>query len=43
MNTKLNLEKLSAYEVIEQRKVSDLNAQGAVLRHKKTGANITEK
>lgn len=41
MNTNLNLEKLSAYEVIEQRKVSDLNAQGAVLRHKKTGAKIT--
>ncbi|MCR5283675.1 MAG: insulinase family protein [Lachnospiraceae bacterium] len=36
----MNLEKLTAYEVLEQRPVSDLNSEGAILRHKKTGARV---
>lgn len=35
------IEKLNAYEIIERRKISDLNSDGYILRHKKTGANIT--
>ncbi|MDE6204450.1 MAG: insulinase family protein, partial [Lachnospiraceae bacterium] len=35
------IEKLNAYEVIEKRKISDLNSDGYILRHKKTGAYIT--
>lgn len=37
----MNLEGLKAYEIIEQREITDLNAVGAVLRHKKTGARVT--
>lgn len=35
------LENLSAYQVVEKRKITDLNSDGYVLRHKKTGAVIT--
>lgn len=41
MKTTLNLEKLSAYTILEERDIPDLNARGAILRHKKTGARIT--
>lgn len=37
----MNLSRLDAYEVIEERRIDDLNSDGAVLRHKKTGARIT--
>ena len=33
-------EELSAYEVVEKRRIDDLNSEGLVLRHKKTGARI---
>ncbi|MBR5798923.1 MAG: insulinase family protein [Lachnospiraceae bacterium] len=31
---------LTAYEVLEQRTVSDLNSEGIILKHKKTGAKV---
>ncbi len=31
---------LTAYEVIEQRTISDLNSEGYILKHKKTGARV---
>ena len=33
-------EVLNAYEILEKRRVEDLNSEGIVLRHKKTGAKI---
>ena len=36
----MDLKSLSAYEVIEQRPLTDLNSEGIILRHKKTGARI---
>ncbi len=33
--------KAAAYEIIEDRPVEDLNSQGIILRHKKTGARLT--
>ncbi len=36
----MEFQKLSAYELIENRKVEDLNSEGVILRHKKTGAKI---
>ncbi len=35
------IEKMDAYQVIERRKISDLNSEGYILRHKKTGASVT--
>ena len=35
------IENLNAYEIIEKRKISDLNSDGYILKHKKTGAYIT--
>ena len=35
------LEALTAYEIEETRSISDLNSEGYILRHKKTGAHIT--
>ncbi len=35
------VESVSAYEVLERRRISDLNSEGYVLRHKKTGAAVT--
>lgn len=35
------VENLDAYQVIERRKISDLNSQGYILKHKKTGAAVT--
>lgn len=34
------VEALEAYEIIENRFIEDLNSQGIVLRHKKTGAKV---
>ena len=36
----MDLKNLQAYEILEQRPVADLNSEGAILRHKKTGARI---
>lgn len=35
------IEKLSAYEISEKRMIPDLNSEGYILKHKKTGARIT--
>lgn len=36
----MRIEDLKSYELIEKRKVSDLNSEGYILRHKKTGARV---
>lgn len=36
----MRLEKLTAYEVIESRKIEDINSESFLLRHKKTGARV---
>ena len=36
----MKLEGLKAYEIIEKRKVEDLNSEGCLLKHKKTGARV---
>lgn len=36
----MNLTSLNAYEIIEQRELADLKSEGALLKHKKTGARI---
>lgn len=36
----MDLMKLKAYEVIEQRELPDLKSEGALLRHKKSGARV---
>lgn len=36
----MNLEELTAYEIIEKRTISDVKAEGILLRHKKSGARI---
>lgn len=41
MNMTKQIEKLSAYEILEKRTVADLNSEGYILRHKKTGAHVT--
>lgn len=38
---KQQIEALDAYQVIEKRKISDLNSEGYILKHKKTGAAVT--
>lgn len=38
-NTK-KIEALSAYEITEHREITDLNSDGLILRHKKTGARV---
>ena len=40
-NMSNQIENLSAYEIIEKRTISDLNAEGYILKHKKTGAHVT--
>ena len=35
------IQNLSAYEIIEKRTISDLNSEGYILKHKKTGALVT--
>ena len=34
------IEDLQAYELIEKRRIEDLNSEGYLLRHKKTGARV---
>ena len=36
----MSIEKLTAYEIMEDREIRDLNSRGVILRHKKTGARI---
>lgn len=36
----MSLENLTAYEIVEDREIKDLNSRGVILRHKKTGARI---
>ncbi len=38
---KQRIEDLQAYTVIEKRKITDLNSDGYILKHNKTGANVT--
>ncbi|MCM1125517.1 MAG: insulinase family protein [Lachnospiraceae bacterium] len=37
---KQQIEDLKAYEVSEHRRITDLNSEGYILRHKKTGAKV---
>ena len=34
------LERLSAYEILEQREITDINSMSVLLKHKKTGAKV---
>ena len=36
----MNVSNCSAYELIEESKISDLNSTGYLLRHKKSGARV---
>ena len=36
----MNLSKLTAYEVIQEKDLKDLKSEGYLLRHKKTGARV---
>lgn len=36
----MQIKDLSAYEVLEQREITDVKSEGYILRHKKTGARI---
>ncbi len=36
----MRLEDLSAYEIIEKRRIDDLNSESYLMRHKKTGARV---
>lgn len=36
----MSIENLTAYEIVEDREIRDLNSRGVILRHKKTGARI---
>ena len=40
MEKKMSIENLTAYEIVEDREIKDLNSRGVILRHKKTGARI---
>lgn len=37
----MKLSDLKAYEILEERKLSDINSDGYIIRHKKSGARIT--
>jgi len=37
----MRLEDLTTYEIIEHRKIDDLNSDSYILKHKKTGAKVT--
>ncbi len=41
MSMKQQIKSLAAYEIIEKRAISDLNSDGYILKHKKTGAMVT--
>lgn len=36
----MDLNSLKAYELIEEREITDLNSKGYLMRHKRTGANV---
>jgi len=36
----MKIEELSSYEIVERRRIEDLNSEGVLLRHKKTGARV---
>ncbi|HKM35246.1 MAG TPA: insulinase family protein [Lachnospiraceae bacterium] len=36
----MKIEELSTYEVVERKRIGDLNSESCVLRHKKTGARV---
>lgn len=36
----MRLEELTAYEILEQRQIEELNSLGTILRHKKSGARV---
>lgn len=36
----IDFQRCNAYEVLEQRQIADLNSEGVILRHKKTGARV---
>ena len=36
----MQLKDLQAYEILEKRPIKDLNSEGIILRHKKSGARI---
>ena len=36
----MRIEDLSAYEIIQNRRIDDLNSDSYLLRHKKTGARV---
>lgn len=40
MEEKMKLEELTSYEILEKRPLNDLNSEGIILRHKKSGARI---
>ncbi len=40
MGLKMKIEELTSYEIIEKRRIEDLNSEGVLLRHKKTGARV---
>lgn len=37
----MNIQDLNAYEIIKEQKLTDLNSEGYLLRHKKSGARIS--
>ncbi len=37
---KQQVEDLKTYEVVERRRITDLNSEGYILKHKKTGAKV---
>ena len=37
---KMKVEELTSYEIIERRRIEDLNSESVLLRHKKTGARV---
>ncbi len=37
---KQQIENMSAYQIVEKRRISDLNSEGYILKHKKTGASV---
>ena len=36
----MKIEELTSYEIVERRRIEDLNSEGVLLRHKKTGARV---
>ena len=37
----MRLEDLTTYEIVERRRIDDLNSESFILKHKKTGARVT--